>query len=162
MQVFVPFSDFRDVAACLDGRRLCKQIVEAYQIISGRLSPSHRNHPAVLMWKPFPRTLSEYIRVLCQEYENRYGRVHLVREHLFGKMFSDTGKVWFLEGKKWDLLSFSHRVNLLRKMPERYSRFFRVEGVENCPSGYFWAVTASPSLKSAKDSRKWEEWWNGN
>lgn len=112
MQVFMPFRDFRDVAACLDGRRLCKQIVEAYQIISGRLSPSHRNHPAVLMWKPFSGTLSEYIRVLCQEYENRHGRVHLS-----GKMFSDTGKVWFLKGKEWDLLSFSHRVNLLRKMP---------------------------------------------
>ena len=74
------------------------------------------------MWKPFPGTLSEYIRVLCQEYENRHGRVHLVREHL-------SGKVWFLEGKEWNLLSFSHRVNLLRKMPEHYSRFFRVEDV---------------------------------
>lgn len=41
MQVFLPFFDFRLVTLCLDNKRLNKQLVEAYQIITKRLSYTH-------------------------------------------------------------------------------------------------------------------------
>ena len=49
MQTFLPYRSFSFSAGILDSRRLNKQIVEAYQIITGRVP--NKNHPACLMWK---------------------------------------------------------------------------------------------------------------
>ena len=80
MQVFLPFFDFRLVALCLDNKRLNKQLVEAYQIITKRLSYTHMRHPAVLLWEPYLGTLADYAAVLCEEYHNRFHKIHKVAE----------------------------------------------------------------------------------
>lgn len=49
MQTFLPVPDFLETAKILDNKRLNKQIVEAYQIFSGRVPT--KNHPACLMWE---------------------------------------------------------------------------------------------------------------
>lgn len=47
MQTFLPYPNFTASAATLDDRRLNKQVVEAWQILTGRVP--NRNHPACLM-----------------------------------------------------------------------------------------------------------------
>lgn len=52
MQTFLPSPIFAESARILDYRRLNKQIVEGYQILSGRVP--NANHPACL-WKLWNR-----------------------------------------------------------------------------------------------------------
>ena len=55
MQTFLPYPDFAKSAACLDNKRLNKQIVECYQILRAITDPTYgwQNHPAVNMWRGF-------------------------------------------------------------------------------------------------------------
>ena len=66
MQTFLPYPDFKQSAACLDYRRLGKQRVEGVQILKAILGEKSLNdkpykgwlnHPATLMWKPYPIAL---------------------------------------------------------------------------------------------------------
>ena len=66
MQTFLPYPDFKQSAACLDYRRLGKQRVEGVQILkailgekslNGKPYKGWLNHPATLMWKPYPDAL---------------------------------------------------------------------------------------------------------
>lgn len=159
MQVFLPFFDFRLVALCLDNKRLNKQLVEAYQIITKRLSYTHMRHPAVLLWEPYLGTLADYAAVLCEEYHNRFHKIHKVAEFLASNKFENQNQTcWFLNENSEDgkLILLSHRVNLLRKNYSHYSQFFNVENLNAYPQGYYWAVTANQKLKSAKDSHTWK------
>ena len=66
MNVFVPFGNPLKDAKCLDARRLNKQIIECKQIlaaIEGR-SDAWKNHPCVLMWKPYKVWLAHYTACL--------------------------------------------------------------------------------------------------
>jgi len=100
MQTFLPFSDFRVTAACLDDKRLGKQRVECKQILLAlkagprqgfdaatrswkslslfesspeltRATPWY-NHPATKMWKGFEYGLCLYAQSICREW--RYER----------------------------------------------------------------------------------------
>lgn len=67
MQTFLPSWSFIHTASILDNRRLNKQIVEAYQIWSGRVPT--KNHPACLMWSGYEDALLFYIETLLNEYD---------------------------------------------------------------------------------------------
>lgn len=141
MQTFLPLPSFRDSARCLDDRRLGKQRVEAKQILialgvpvgqhEGNPASRWKNHPAVKAWYGFERALAHYAIAVCDEWVARG--------------FKDTLTQQFVEASEWIRLTYadiapssvaglpewlglpefhaSHRSNLLRKLPEHYSRF---------------------------------------
>jgi len=141
MQTFIPVPCFRQSARVLDNRRLGKQRVEAKQILislgvpvgehDGNPRSQWRHHPAVKMWRGFERCLAHYAIAVCNEWTARG--------------FRDSLEEQFVESSRWIVSTFhdispssvigvpawigdeafhaSHRSNLLRKLPEHYSRF---------------------------------------
>lgn len=77
MQTFLPFADYKEVAKCLDNRRLNSQVNEAIVIIRSNLgvyAPSKRSgiigwaaHPASLMWRGCELQLAKYALTLANE-----------------------------------------------------------------------------------------------
>lgn len=75
MNTFLPFSDFRASASCLDKRRCFKQVVECYQILNvldGK-STGWKNHPAVRMWQGYRDCLQYYYNVFYQYCKTVHG-----------------------------------------------------------------------------------------
>jgi hypothetical protein len=131
IQTFLPYSDFKKSAECLDNKRLCKQRLEALQILNTLTGKSNgwKNHPAVKMWKSYEGALSYYGWVMCVEWINR-GFNSTIHEKfcpfLYGEM-----PPWLNEE-----FCKSHRANLTRKYPEWYSKFWQ----EDPTLPYVWPV----------------------
>lgn len=153
MQTFLPFADTYWSAHILDSKRLNKQIVEAYQIYSGRVP--NPNHPACLMWKGNEAFLRKYIAACCGEYKLRFGKTHRVEFVLQDVPSDDAPKPnWW--GKF--LFHHAHKTNLIRKDKGHYGTFFlgtTLLGDE--PRGYYWPV-AKKGGKAWTDSQRWLEW----
>jgi hypothetical protein len=131
LQTFLPFSDFGQIARCLDRRRLSNQRLEAFmifEIIKGlRSSCNYSVHPCTLMWKDYPDALSVYIKAICDETARRSGGIESVLFKLaaivgqqiylldFGK---DIKMPWWLGNEK---LHYSHRSRLKQKDPIYYA-----------------------------------------
>ena len=73
MQTFLPYESFRKSAEVLDWRRLGKQRVEGMQIINaiegkkrkdGKPYKGWLNHPATVMWRPYPNALKHYTNII--------------------------------------------------------------------------------------------------
>ena len=75
MQTFLPYSDSRRSAKCLDYKRLGKQRVEAaqiYKVVSGaRNVGGWVNHPAVTMWRGYKDALAVYHNEMIDEWVAR-------------------------------------------------------------------------------------------
>lgn len=157
MQTFLPFPNFSASAAILDDRRLNKQIVEGYQILTGRLP--NRNHPACLMWQGREDSLRLYIMACGEEYTRRTGKHHACGEGI-DSPHAATIPPWL--GDR--LFHLSHRVNLLRKEPDHYAHLLdRIPypDLDAYPTGYFWPV--EPVGRKAKaDRAAWLEWGKAN
>ena len=141
MQTFLPFSDYRQSAMCLDNRRLGKQRVECLQILrvltNGNPKAAWYHHPAVQMWKGYENSLVQYGQIICGEWLNRG--------------FKDTclAKITALENKTkktfcplWlgvPEFHASHRSNLLRKDFGWYGKLGWLE----TPSSIYWWPTKS-------------------
>jgi hypothetical protein len=128
MQTFLPHPSFGDTAACLDYRRLGKQRVEAKQLLLalGVAVGSHlpnsgwTNHPACGMWRGFEGGLCEYAVAICEEWLRRGYRDSLLPQFVeAGSRLSRVLPPWLGD----HAFHASHRSNLLRKLPEHYSRF---------------------------------------
>ena len=136
MQTFLPYANFKESASVLDWRRLGKQRVEGMQIIKaitgekrldGKPYKGWINHPASVMWKPYPEALKHYTNIMITEWMRRgynnnmeiYDFNSMVKPHWLGK----------------ESFHSSHRANLLRKDHEYYSQF---EWDENPESPYVW------------------------
>lgn len=67
MQVFVPYKEPFLTAACLDPKRLNKQILDFYQILDALdgFSDAWKNHPVVKMYKPHRTWLIYYASCLA-------------------------------------------------------------------------------------------------
>jgi len=132
MQTFLPYESFRESAKVLDWRRLGKQRVEGMQIIKaitgekrldGKPYKGWINHPASVMWKPYPEALKHYTNIMITEWMRRgynnnmkfYDVNNMVKPHWLGK----------------EEFHSSHRANLLRKDREYYSQFNWKENPEN-------------------------------
>lgn len=157
MQTYLPLPDYEASAAILDPVRLNKQIVEAFQILTGRVPCS--SHPACLMWRGHDGWLWEYLMACCREYTRRTGKIHSCQ--LDGwQIRSHTRPAWLGQ----PLFHLAHRVNLLRKAPEHYAALaadIPCPDLDAYPLGYYWPV--EPVGKKARaDRQAWLAWAKDN
>lgn len=138
MQIFLPYSDMRKSLQSLDNKRLGKQRVETYQIISaitrrpkldGTPYKGWLNHPCTVMWKNFVPALKLYLNYSIIEWIDRG--------------FKNTMEMESLDETQIILPSFignerfhsSHRANLLKKEPDFYQKY---GWTENPQDPYVW------------------------
>lgn len=121
MQTFLPYADFAQSAFCLDNKRLGKQRVECLQILTAIDDGSYgwQNHPAVNMWRPYSYSLLQYSKIICLEWISR-GYNDSILNKLNHLEYIDTGNPYWLG---YESFHESHQSNLLRKLPEHYSKF---------------------------------------
>jgi hypothetical protein len=157
MQTFIPTTkSFADMAKHLDNKRLNKQALEGWQIMmvlleldpagNHRDPKGWRNHPAVKMWRGHERALYQYVRQMVKEWQSRgYNstigdkvQATILRAEELGR--SDVRFLsyppWMTDAKKWDLIAQSHRVALLHKDYDWYSRFEWAEDTGVRPPSY--------------------------
>lgn len=136
MQTFLPYSDYKKSAKCLDMKRLGKQRVECLQLImaiirgpkmfdiNGNLKNTPwYNHPACKMWQNNLGSLLEYAYAICDEWILR-GYKDTVKDKLIEIEKSipnlNKNKPNFIYDKRF---LDSHKSNLLRKKPDYYNSF---------------------------------------
>ena len=119
MQTFLPYSDFKRSAQCLDTKRLGKQRVEALQILKALYIPDYgwANHPATKMWGDYPMALGLYMNVCIDEwisrgYNNTMSKATIDSDYL-------VMPAWLGNTRFHD----SHKSNLLKKDYEFYKQF---------------------------------------
>jgi hypothetical protein len=124
MQTFLPYKDFRKSLESLDNKRLGKQRVEAYQIISaitgrtrkdGKPYKGWLNHPCSVMWKDYVNALKQYYNDSIDVWVSRGFKNTMVHEHIEGEFVLPH---WL----GTEEFHSSHRANLLRKDSEYYSK----------------------------------------
>ena len=92
MQVFVPFQDTREIAKCLDNKRLNKQLLEGRQLLninaSGRTKGAWVNHPAAKMVRGYEGWFYDYLKAMKRECNkrgietvNNWNAINDIREH---------------------------------------------------------------------------------
>lgn len=125
MQTFLPYSNFKESAKCLDYRRLGKQRVECLQILQclAGVKTGWKNHPAVQMWKGYETALVEYGFAICREWIGR-GYKDTCLEKIdkldWNKELQTKYPLWLATPK----FHISHRSNLIRKFPEHYGKLW--------------------------------------
>lgn len=122
MQTFVPYASLQLSAMSLDRQRLGKQRVEVLQILNALTGNSNGwvNHPATIMWRGHEHGLAAYGVAICQQWRLR-GYKDTCQEKIEALVSPDSLDLpyWFGDNE----VHASHRANLLRKMPEHYSKF---------------------------------------
>lgn len=123
MQTFLPYESFYKSAKCLDMKRLGKQRVEAWQILTALQNPSYgwQNHPAVNMWRGYEKMLTLYGITICHEWISR-GYKDTILERFINSGFLQNpfpSPPWL--GNK--AFHDSHKSKLLQKAPEWYIKF---------------------------------------
>ena len=156
VNTFLPFSDFKKTARCLDNKRLMKQRVEAYQIIniivhirSGkRKRVGFQNHPAVQQWKHNLSALKLYFNTMITEVEHRGFKNSLKRY----RVSSHPSMPWWMGYK---LLHATHKASLFRKDRAHYIKYFSVNPTYLCYS-YVWPSKLTPDQKKGiKNGKKY-------
>jgi hypothetical protein len=134
MQIFLPFSDFRKSFQVLDNKRLGKQRVETYQIISaitrrpkldGTPYKGWLNHPCTIMWKDHVPALKMYLNYSIEEWISRGFKNTMELEKY------DVDQIVippFIGNEKFHS---SHRANLLKKEPDFYNQYGWTENPED-------------------------------
>ena len=139
VNTFMPYSDFKKVAQCLDYRRLGKQRVEVWQIyrvLTGQ-SDGWVNHPATKMWKGHEVGLLYYGICMCEEWIRRgYNDTMLPRfKEEFSKITGENDFNVVLIGPyslnykfpDWvydEKSQLAYKSNLIRKDAEFYTKEF--------------------------------------
>lgn len=150
MQTFLPYADIKESLKVLDNKRLGKQRVEAYQIISaitgrpkldGTPYKGWLNHPCSVMWKNYVPLLKYYYNACIDEWIDRGFKNTMEKEDI-----QET-----IEYPKWfgnKKFHNSHKSNLLKKDYLYYSK-------------YSWGVSSeNPYVWMDKDG-KWYEQHSG-
>lgn len=137
MQIFLPYPDFRKSLQTLDNKRLGKQRVETYQIISaitrrpkldGSPYKGWLNHPCTVMWKNYVTALKLYMNISIEEWISRG-----FKNTMDFETFSEPVVTPPFIGN--ELFHSSHRANLLKKEPEFYTQY---GWKENPSDPYVW------------------------
>ena len=126
MQTFLPYANFEKTVKCLDYKRLCKQRVEAMQLLNiltgNSAKAGWRNHPACKMWSGRHEALALYMNCCINEW--------------IGRGYNNTMKLWTnwteptIIMPTWfgdERFHSAHRSNLLRKDSVYYGKFNWVE-----------------------------------
>lgn len=138
MQIFLPYSDMLKSLQTLDNKRLGKQRVETYQIISaitkrpkldGTPYKGWLNHPCTVMWKDYVSALKLYMNYSITEWISRGFHNTMQVEEL---ELSNVVLPPFIGNERFHS---SHRANLLKKEPEFYSKY---GWTENPQDPYVW------------------------
>lgn len=124
MQTFLPYPSFTRSLECLDYRRLCKQRLEAMQLINSTLKLERgehvkgwANHPARTMWNGYLDALKLYHNLAIREW---------VRRGYKNTMKTFDNLPTYIKFPHWignENFHASHRSNLLRKDPIWYGQF---------------------------------------
>jgi len=137
MQIFLPYPNFRQSLRALDNKRLGKQRVETYQIISaitrrpkldGTPYKGWLNHPCTVMWRNNLPALKMYLNISIEEWVSRGFKNTMDFEDIDDEVEMPE---WFGNDK----FHSSHRANLLKKEPEFYSQY---QWTENPLNPYVW------------------------
>jgi len=137
VQIFLPYDDFRKSLRALDNKRLGKQRVETYQIISaisrrpkldGTPYKGWLNHPCTIMWKNHLPALKQYLNYSIMEWIERGFKntmnFEIVNEEIVIPSFVGNER-----------FHSSHRANLLKKEPDFYNQY---GWTENPQDPYVW------------------------
>jgi hypothetical protein len=137
MQTFLPYSDFRKSLESLDNKRLGKQRVEAYQIISAITGRPKKNgqpykgwtsHPCSVMWRDYVNALKLYYNDSIDVWKSRGFKNTMEYEVIEGEFILPH---WLGD----EDFHSSHRSNLLRKDFDYYSKH---GWVDNPDDPYVW------------------------
>ena len=138
MQTFLPYSDFRESAQCLDMKRLGKQRVEVLPLLNSFHKTDYKgwkNHPAREMWRGHENALALYGMVVCEVWLERgykdtcWGKINAY----YDKSKPTTMPSWF----GMTDLHTSHKSNLIRKNPDHYKQLWP-DIPDNIP--YVWST----------------------
>ena len=138
MQIFLPYPDFKKSLESLDNKRLGKQRVETYQILSaitGRLKKDGTpykgwlNHPCTVMWKNYVPALKEYLNISIDVWVERGFKNTMEKDTYDKKEFILPP---FIGNEKFHS---SHRANLLKKEIDFYQKY---GWSENPSDPYVW------------------------
>jgi len=149
MQTFLPHISPLMSARALDNKRLGKQRAEAKQILDildGKIN-AWKNHPAVRMWRGYEDFLRYYLNIMILEWIQR-GCKNNMKLHSVSVCKSPH---WLTD----DRLHYSHRANLVRKLPDHYRQQWP-EVDPNTP--YWWPV----ELIGKKQQKELEEFWGSH
>lgn len=126
MQIFLPYPDMRKSLQTLDTKRLGKQRVETFQILSAILKrpklngepyKGWLNHPCTIMWKNYVPALKLYLNYSITEWVARGFKNNMNLENQFDEQIIIPPFI----GNP--LFHSSHRANLLKKNFEYYKKF---------------------------------------
>lgn len=138
MQIFLPYPSMQESLRTLDNKRLGKQRVETYQIISAILKrpkldgtpyKGWLNHPCTVMWKDYVPALKLYLNYSITEWISRGFKNTMQFEEIIKDQIILPS---FLGNERFHS---SHRANLLKKEPEFYSKY---NWTENPEDPYVW------------------------
>lgn len=150
MQTFLPYSDLFKSIEVLDNKRLGKQRVETYQIISaitgrpkldGTPYKGWLNHPCSVMWRNYVPLLKVYFNLSLEEWVRRGFTNTMQREVVDEAIYYPK---WLGNQKFHD----SHKSNLLKKDFNFYSQ-------------YKWDVEPSNPYVWMDNMGKWYEQYSG-
>ena len=127
MQTFLPYPSFQDSAVVLDDKRLGKQRVETKQIYTALTTgKGWIHHPATKMWRGYESSLLMYGIDICDEWIDRGFNDSLmdffeieIKKYIYSSRTQIASPPWFGDQRFHD----SHKSNLYRKDPEKYSMF---------------------------------------
>ena len=159
MQTFLPVADFAKSAQMLDYKRLGKQRVEGMQLLNA-MQPDYPHkgwlsHPAKIMWEGYENALKEYVNTMITQWKARgYNNTM--------KLYEITGTIEYPEWLGNDKIHKSHRMNLLRKDFEFYSKLWPDEAVEYAfdieSYPYYWPVQGRWKLSTPdRTGTRWED-----
>ena len=138
MQIFLPYPDFQKSLETLDNKRLGKQRVETYQILSaitGRMKKDGTpykgwlNHPCTVMWKNHVPALKMYLNCSIDVWVSRGFKNNMEKETY------DESKLEIPTFIGNERFHSSHRANLLKKEPDFYKKY---NWTENPSDPYVW------------------------
>jgi hypothetical protein len=133
VQTFLPYPSFAASAGALDGLRLGKQRVEAFQVLRGLRIEGYgwRHHPVIRMWRGYDQALIAYGLAVAREWVRRGHRdsVHGKIAALSQRQPPPDQDALALQGElpPWlgdPAFHRSHQSALVRKDPAHYGPLF--------------------------------------
>lgn len=146
MNVFLPFSDYRQSIKDLDKRRGFKQVIECKQIINTLEGKSEgwKNHPATVMYRGHINSLKRYYNI-CLQHCIDFWKIKVVKL----QPYDIIGPIEHPEWLGFPMFHSVMRANLVRKD----SLWYKYQ--ESPQEGYFWPCNKDGSLKD--EVKTWKQ-----